>query len=419
MTAIATLASGCVVWTGRTVEQLDTIGDVQVTVTACASNSPGCPEIGNGPPNPGSVQILIGVLLPSTRVGLPSAFTSSGPEALAFSESPSYTAELQRLSPAPPGLRWAGYISAVTNYTAEGPQAFSAPLHLKLGQDAAGGPFAGPLAADLLSGGREVTPTSPGTRPVSCGPSLFTVFDDDPGGPASSVICADDAIDFELQTRDLGILSGGATGAGEAGSLVSVPFTLRYAGSTAGPGVIYGLEARSTLTGARLAVTPPSLTPATDSTSQAVVAVGIPAGARPGTYDVTLTAGLDTGQTRTGVGRLTVLGAGADGGGRGGGARGGPAARLRLTTILPSRLSATLARRTGIVVILGATKPALARVQLFQGPGRTAKATKRVRLRVPGPTRLVLRNSRLRAGAYRIVVTADGRRLVRRAVLTR
>ena len=89
----------------------------------------------------------------------------------------------------------------------------------------------------------------------------------------------------------------------------------------------------------------------------ASVAVGIPAGARPGKYDVTLTARLANGQARAGTGTLTVLP----------GAAGGPAARLRLTTILPRRLSAKIARRRGIVVLIGANKAGTARVQLFQG----------------------------------------------------
>ena len=38
------------------------------------------------------------------------------------------------------------------------------------------------------------------------------------------------------------------------------------------------------------------------------MAVGIPAGARAGTYDVTLTAKLANGQTRTRTGKLTVTG---------------------------------------------------------------------------------------------------------------
>lgn len=100
-------------------------------------------------------------------------------------------------------------------------------------------------------------------------------------------------------------------------------------------------------------------------------------------------------------------------------AGGGPAARLRLTTILPRRLSAALARRKGIVVLIGATKAAVARVQLFQGKGKLRKASKRVRLRVPGPVRVVLKSSKLRKGRYRVVIRADGGTFVRRAALTR
>ena len=42
-----------------------------------------------------------------------------------------------------------------------------------------------------------------------------------------------------------------------------------------------------------------------------------------------------------------------------------------------------------------------------------------MRLKVPGPTRVVLRSTRLTKGAYRVVITAGGRTFVRRAALTR
>ena len=185
---------------------------------------------------------------------------------------------------------------------------------------------------------------------------------------------------------------------------------------------VFDLTATSTLTGAASAVTPQSLDPGADATSQAVVAVGIPADARAGSYDVTLTARLVNGQTRRGTGRLTVLaGTGGTAGGAGGagGGAGGPAARLRLTVVLPRGLSLTQARSRGVVVLLGASKAGFARVQLFQGKAKKAKASKRVRLRVPGPVRVVLKSARLRKGPYRIVITADGRTFVRRATLTK
>ncbi len=58
-------------------------------------------------------------------------------------------------------------------------------------------------------------------------------------------------------------------------------------------------------------------------------------------------------------------------------------------------------------------------MQLFQGPGTKPKASKGVRLRVPGPVRVVLKSPNLKAGPYRIVIAADGRRFVRRATLAR
>jgi hypothetical protein len=65
-----------------------------------------------------------------------------------------------------------------------------------------------------------------------------------------------------------------------------------------------------------------------------------------------------------------------------------------------ARLPAALARRRGIMVLIGATKRGFARVQLFQGRARKAKATKRLRLRlrVPGPARVVLRSAALTKG---------------------
>lgn len=160
-------------------------------------------------------------------------------------------------------------------------------------------------------------------------------------------------------------------------------------------------------------MTPVTLVPETNSTSVAQVAVGIPAGARPGRYGVSLTARLANGQVRAGTGTVTVLPGAAVAG------RAGARARLRLTTVLPRRLSARVARCKGIALLIGATREGVARVQLFQGRGPKPKASKRVRLRVPGPTRVVLRSARLRKGPYRIVIRADDRTFVRRAALTR
>ena len=223
------------------------------------------------------------------------------------------------------------------------------------------------------------------------------------------IICADSTYTIDNATSDLGILRG-AAGSGPPGSLASVPFALRFAGAERDP-LEFRLTARTALPGASVAVTPSTIGPFTSGTIRADVAVGIPPGARAGTYDVTLTARLANGQARAGTGTLTVL--------PGAGAAGGPGARLRLTTILPRRLSAKVARRRGIVVLIGATKAGRARVQLFQGRAKRAKATKRVRLRVPGPVKVVLKSRLLKKGPYRVVIRADGRSFVRRGTLVR
>ncbi len=87
--------------------------------------------------------------------------------------------------------------------------------------------------------------------------------------------------------------------------------------------------------------------------------------------------------------------------------------------MLPKRLSLAQARSRGIAVLIGASKATTARVRLFQGRSRAPKASKRVRLHVPGPTKVVLRSAKLVRGPCRIVITADGRAFVRRAILTR
>ena len=422
--AATALASGCVVLTGPpVVSQLQTIGDVQVSFTACATNATTCTNKGNSNslPATGLSQVLLGFRVPAS-VTLPPTFTSTGPEALAFADSPGYAAELQRLDPAPAGRKWVGYITPTpVNYSdTAGPQSFAVQIPLKLGQAPDGSPFTTPLAQDVRVGGRQVNGSNPATRPVACGPSLTTLFDDDPNPEISlehliAVICVDSAATVNTNTRDLGVLGGNATGSGGPASLVSLPFTLRYSG-TATAAANFNLSAASTLPNATLAVTPGALAPATNSDTQALVAVGIPAGAKAGTYDVTLTARLANGQIRTRIGKLTVTGAGGGGGTTGGNAK------LKLTTLLPKGLSVVTARRSGIAVLIGANKTGTARVQLFQGTGRKnrkPKASKVVRLKVPGPTRVVLKSKKLKKGAFRIVIRAGGRNFVRSGNLTK
>jgi hypothetical protein len=405
--ALASLASGCAVISGfGLLSQRDVVGDVETTVTICASGAtPGCSNGVSGyGATDGTWQLLVG-LRTRDDVTLPATLTSVSP-AVTFTRSQSHTAELQRLSPAPPGRHWAGYISPTLTYsTTSGPKTVTPKVVLGLRRGADGSPFTGPVQTEILVGVRFVTPALPEARPVDCGPALAV--------GSADTLCQDGSGGFGIGTRDLGVLAAPAETAAQGG-LASLAFPVRFAG-VATPQANFSFTASSTLPGALFAVTPDSYLPPTDGSTQARVAVGVPAGARPGTYDVTLTARLGNGQARSATAKLTVRQAPAA---AAGGAT-GAAARLRLRTVLPHRLSARLARRRGIAVLIGATERVTARVRLFQGRPRTPKASKRVRLKVPGPVKVVLRSAAFRTGRYRVVVLADGRRFVRRGALTR
>ena len=230
-----------------------------------------------------------------------------------------------------------------------------------------------------------------------------------------STICVNDpalaalATDFQRDTRDLGVLAAGPVSA-PRGSLATVPFTLRYAG-TAGTAANFSLAATTTLPGATAVPNPPTLAPPADSDTVIPVAVGVPASAAPGGYDVTFTARLANGQVRTGTRRLNVTTAPS-------GAAAGRAARARLSVVLPRGLALAAARRRGIVVLIGSTRRVSARVSLFQGRAGRAKA---VRTSAAAGARAdaggVLRSKKLVPGAYRIVIRVQGRNIVRRGTL--
>src|SRR5207342_1388015 len=123
---------------------------------------------------------------------------------------------------------WVGYLSAVTNYSdTSGPQNAPVSVNLTLGQGQDGSPFVGPLAATIVLGGRQVIAQSPGTRPVVClSPDITKQFVENPSTPAATLdTCSDATVTPSTPTRDLGILSAGATASGAPGNLASVPFT--------------------------------------------------------------------------------------------------------------------------------------------------------------------------------------------------
>lgn len=403
-------SSGCVSLDNVFADQDDDIGDVVIFGTACQSGSTGCSgndivdfDLSGGT---GTGQLMVGYRVPLT-VTPPATITGDAP-AVTFAASPTYAAELERLRPAGPGRRWAGYLSTTIDVGAADKNiALQARFALQQGAD--GGPFVGPLPYRAVIGSRAVDDANPADRPVQCGADLdgagpgFTVCVDSP------LLATIDGPDQTEGTRDLGILTG-ATGSGPAGTTVTVPFTARFAG-TSNAGVNFALSAATTVPGGTVVVTPGSLLPATDSTNPVSVAVAVPAGTAPGNYDVTLTATLGT-QTRVRTGTLTVVAPPATPTGptTGGGLTPGTAApALRLTGTLPARLAFLAARNRGVRVVVRSNRSGRAVVRLVQG-GKALTA-KTVTLR-NGATVVVLRSRKAKAGAYRVTVTFTATRRV-------
>lgn len=393
MSGAVLASSGCVSLDDVAAGQKDVVGGMLISGTACQSGSTGCSgddvvnlDISGGT---GTGQLLVAYRIPTT-VTAPATIEGSA-ATVTFSASPTYAAELERLSPAGAGRKWAGYISSTIDIA--GPDksiALSGTFALNQGTD--GSPFVGPLQYRPVIGSRVVGDGAPADRPVVCGPDLTTL------GPGSTV-CVDSpqiavlsAADLTANTRDLGILTG-ATASGGAGTTVTVPFTAKYAG-TSSSSANFALSAATTVPGATVTVTPGSLLPAVDSTNPVSVGVAVPAGTAPGNYDVTLTAKLANGQTRVRTGTLTVTAPVVT--------PPPPVVALKLSGSLPGRLSVVSARAKGVKVTIRSNRAGRAVVRLVQGG--TGLAGKTVRLR-KGANTVVLKSRNLVAGAYRVTVT--------------
>ncbi|MCC6830447.1 MAG: hypothetical protein IT200_03795 [Thermoleophilia bacterium] len=394
--------SGCVSLDSVGGAQLDGVGTVLIAGNACQSGSTGC--LNNDVVNAdlagstGTGQLLVAYRIPSSVT--PAATVRGDTPAVTFAASPTYAAELERLSPAGPGRQWVGYISSPIDIAAADKN-ITLTGGFTLGQGADGSPFPGPLRYRASIGTRSVDGTYPADRPVVCGADVNTT------GPGVTVcldspqLAAVNGPDMILGTRDLGILTG-ASGTGQAGTTVTVPFTAPYSGA-ADPTLNFALSAATTVPGGTVTVTPGSLIPAADSTNPVSVAVAVPAGTAPGNYDVTLTARLGAGylaQTRVRTGTLVVA----------------PApvtpptavAALRLSGSLPGRLTFLAARTKGVRVTVRSNRSGRAVVRLVQR--RRILLARTVRLR-NGATTVVLRSRKVVAGAYRVTVrfTATGR----------
>jgi hypothetical protein len=309
--------TGCTVIKSQFATQLNSIGNVQISTTFCTFKSAApttCTAGGNLPiaSDNQTGQTLIGYRIPSAA-GAPASFMSTD-TTITMTQSPSYSAELQRLSPAPAGQKWVGYISQVTAVPAGTEKTATPQFTLARGAD--GSPFESPFLWRVVVGDRIVTASAPSTRPVVCGGTLDSnPTDGDTTVCVNSPTTADVATNITRTTRDLGIIPPAAPVSVERGQTGVVTFRAKQSGVSTGP--TFTVTAETTLPGATAAPNVINYAPTPNQDAPISVLVNVPSGAAPGTYDVTLKATSGAGptlQTRTGVAKLTVP-APASGGG--------------------------------------------------------------------------------------------------------
>ncbi len=305
------LLPGCLVIKSQLATQLNQIGKVQITTTFCMfmSGSANCPNGGNSGQDGGgrTGQGLVGYRIP-VAAGAPGAILSTD-TTIAMTRSDSYTAELQRVSPAPTGQKWVGYISQVTSLPAGTEKALSPEFTLQRGTD--GSPFQTPFLYRVVVGNRDVAADAPSTRPVACGSTV-----NDPtvlGAAPSYTMCfnsptpADIATNLTRTTRDLGIIAPPAAVVVKPGQTGVLSFRAKQSGTSSGP--TFTFTATTALSGATAAPNVINYAPNPNQDATVSVLVTVPPNPKPGTYDITLAATTGAGatlQTRTGVGKLIV-----------------------------------------------------------------------------------------------------------------
>jgi hypothetical protein len=291
-TGLAALLSGCVVITNQASQQLNTIGAVRLTTTACFSQQPECTSRGNSDTaaNHGGFQVLLGYRLPEATT-VPQAFNSIAGQPLSFGRDLSYAAELERLAPAGPGRKWVGYRTGALAAAPSSPT-FTVSPSFSLRQGPDGEPFPGPFSYRVVSGARVVP--SNHNAPVDCGADLR-------GNDANKTTCVDSPpiseleTDLQQPTQDLGILEESVSERGVKGKLEPVFFRAVYFGRTPAP--TFTLKASTDIEGAEARTRPATLTPH-PGTSKVRVNLRIPPDTPRGSYDVTLIARLPNGQAR-------------------------------------------------------------------------------------------------------------------------
>jgi hypothetical protein len=203
----------------------------------------------------------------------------------------------------PAGTEAVGYLSAVFDEEEGQLREWNVDADFGLPSGADGGSFAGPFTSYVASGWRRVDSTYTADRPVDCSEST--------GEPSNEQVSnCELQEETEVGTSDLKIKAPSASAA--PGGQATLQFGLDFA-SSALSSPNFNLAATSSLPQAGVNLASSSFTPAApdpetgrSAVSMDNVTVSVPAGAQPGTYDVTLTATTAAGGSVSQVGKLEV-----------------------------------------------------------------------------------------------------------------
>jgi hypothetical protein len=297
------------------------VGSVRVHFALCTEPEPNC----SPSEDTEELQYLLGIAVPPGSIppatvtavpvggGSPLVFTLNNEVA---TEIAAASANLKKLAEkegegdqAPPvwppaGLQGVGYLSNA-HLEQKGVQyEWNVDADFGLPVAADGSPFSGPFATGLSLGFRQVSPGQSPSRPVDC-----WRFESEPA--ESDAFCFGTAEQGQVGTSDLKIAAA-ATVSAFLGGKAKIQFPFNFA-TTTSPSPSFALSATSTLSKAKLALGSPTFTPGVidptthrSPTAPQTVTVTVPKNAKPGTYDVTLTAKTPQGGTVSQVAKLKV-----------------------------------------------------------------------------------------------------------------
>jgi hypothetical protein len=335
--ALALALSGCVYFkpNSLSVSQPGGIGAARVHFVLCTAPDPDC-----GPnESEGAIQYLLGIAVPpgSTPPQTVTATPSGGGSPITFTLNEEVAREIAAASagiakelektggtpeeeenrkearqviggPWPPsGLQGVGYLSAPVQEVKGQTVEWSIDADFGLPQAADGSPFAGPFATGVALGFRGVTSELPADRPVHCA----RVEETPP--PDNSAVCGGTNQQSQVGTSDLRIAAPSKAVQVFVGGAAPVKFKLDYASTTTTAS--FGLKGGTSVkggkatipTGATFAPGPLDPTSHRAPTATSEVKVSVPKKAKPGTYEVALTAAAPQGGTASQVAKVKVV----------------------------------------------------------------------------------------------------------------